>query len=508
MVLGTLCGARWANANSRNSCTETVAESRTTTAAATSSPSVGCGTLNATASSTPGWRISTSSISAGDTFIPPRLMSSLIRPVMNRYPSVVELTAVAGPEPAFVERAAIRVRIVLVSAHRAGPSHDDLAGDVRLRRTFRRRRRWRCRGPPRHRPTRAFAAPAAMDSARSCRSRSSRSLGQSATPNAASRRRCCSGGSAKLLDRMKRNVGGIAFRCATRSRSDSSSAGFAAKYVIARCRSASSSACASAPSAKPIAAPAASGESSECAKAPAVKFGATNRQRSALSIGCARERARSCACVSGTAFGFDVVPDVWKTIARSSGDGAVCGTAGCAFSTCSMIVPAGAVCRRCETQQREAERARNGNCRWIDAFRHDQRVCTKGPQQRLALRSAQSRIERNADPRTEDRYDQRGRFGSIRQRHRDAASPFDTGGSERGGRPFDLRQKRRVAERSSIRSDDRRRRAESVGLPDEELVDRARNRDAHRRSCPEPAPTVAAMQGGATGLSAAVMARP
>src|SRR4029077_6474812 len=50
-----------------------------TTAASTSSPQVGCGTPKLTASATAGCASSTSSISRGAIFSPPRLISSLIR---------------------------------------------------------------------------------------------------------------------------------------------------------------------------------------------------------------------------------------------------------------------------------------------------------------------------------------------------------------------------------------------------------------------------------------------
>ena len=50
-----------------------------TTAAATSSPHVACGTPNATASATAGCASSASSISRGEIFSPPRLISSLMR---------------------------------------------------------------------------------------------------------------------------------------------------------------------------------------------------------------------------------------------------------------------------------------------------------------------------------------------------------------------------------------------------------------------------------------------
>ena len=57
--------------------------SRSTTAAATSSPSLSCGMAKVTTCATAGWSISTSSTSRGEIFSPPRLMISFSRPVMR-----------------------------------------------------------------------------------------------------------------------------------------------------------------------------------------------------------------------------------------------------------------------------------------------------------------------------------------------------------------------------------------------------------------------------------------
>jgi hypothetical protein len=58
--------------------------SRSTTAAATSSPSLGCGMAKVTTCATAGWSIRTPSTSSGLTFSPPRLMISFRRPVRCR----------------------------------------------------------------------------------------------------------------------------------------------------------------------------------------------------------------------------------------------------------------------------------------------------------------------------------------------------------------------------------------------------------------------------------------
>ena len=84
---GTLNRARRWRAKLRRFCGLTLAPGRRTTAAATSSPSLLCGMENATASTTSPWPSSASSTSAGATCCPPRLMTSLILPTMNRYPS-------------------------------------------------------------------------------------------------------------------------------------------------------------------------------------------------------------------------------------------------------------------------------------------------------------------------------------------------------------------------------------------------------------------------------------
>ncbi len=84
---GTLKDVRRCAVNSRSPLAVVDAPGRSTTAAATASPSVRCGAANATACPTAGCASSASSISRGAIFSPPRLMISFRRPVRNRYPS-------------------------------------------------------------------------------------------------------------------------------------------------------------------------------------------------------------------------------------------------------------------------------------------------------------------------------------------------------------------------------------------------------------------------------------
>ena len=81
---GTLKSANLLAANWRSSRIVTLSPIFKTTAAATSSPNAGWGTPKTTACLTAGCCSSTSSISRGEIFSPPRLMSSLRRPWMNK----------------------------------------------------------------------------------------------------------------------------------------------------------------------------------------------------------------------------------------------------------------------------------------------------------------------------------------------------------------------------------------------------------------------------------------
>jgi hypothetical protein len=140
---------------------------------------------------------------------------------------------------------------------------------------------------------------------------------------------------------MNRNEGNrLEDRSASRSSSEAKAAGFAEKYVTPRASNASSSATSPGPRGNPMRAPAASGESMECAMAPAVYIGGTKRQTSPLSIGCARERAITCAWVSGTVLGCAVVPDVWNNIATSWDGGHACTTGRQGASVHRSKVPA------------------------------------------------------------------------------------------------------------------------------------------------------------------------
>src|SRR5437763_9917108 len=83
---GTLKSATRPTTNRRMSCGVAAAGWRNTMADAMSSPKVGWGTANVTASATAGCSRSTSSTSRGAIFSPPRLMISRLRPTTNRYP--------------------------------------------------------------------------------------------------------------------------------------------------------------------------------------------------------------------------------------------------------------------------------------------------------------------------------------------------------------------------------------------------------------------------------------
>src|SRR6185312_8558054 len=84
---GTLKSARRVETKSRSSRSVAVRPSRSTMAAATSSPSLSWGRAKVTAWATAGWVIRRSSTSRGEIFSPPRLINSFRRPVMVRYPS-------------------------------------------------------------------------------------------------------------------------------------------------------------------------------------------------------------------------------------------------------------------------------------------------------------------------------------------------------------------------------------------------------------------------------------
>ena len=90
-------------------------------------PTSACGTPKQTASATAGCASSTSSISRGEIFSPPRLISSLSRADQRQIAVCVEKALVAGPEPAVDERRRVGLRIVLVAANDVRPLDDDLA---------------------------------------------------------------------------------------------------------------------------------------------------------------------------------------------------------------------------------------------------------------------------------------------------------------------------------------------------------------------------------------------
>ena len=80
MRRGTLNGASCCATKSWSSRSSAAASELSTTAAAISSPSRSSASANVTAWSTAAWRSRASSISIGETFSPPRLMISLMRP--------------------------------------------------------------------------------------------------------------------------------------------------------------------------------------------------------------------------------------------------------------------------------------------------------------------------------------------------------------------------------------------------------------------------------------------
>ena len=100
---------------------------RSTTAEATSSPSVAWGTAKAMASATAGCCRRTSSTSCGATFSPPRLMISRMRPVEKEVPVVVEEAEIAGPEPVAGKSGLGRHRVAVVACHDACAPNDNLA---------------------------------------------------------------------------------------------------------------------------------------------------------------------------------------------------------------------------------------------------------------------------------------------------------------------------------------------------------------------------------------------
>ena len=67
-------------------------------------------------------------------FSPPRMISSLIRPVMVRVPGLVAAGQVTGVVPAVAQRVGGRLGLVVVAEHDVRPAHPDLAlvtgGDV------------------------------------------------------------------------------------------------------------------------------------------------------------------------------------------------------------------------------------------------------------------------------------------------------------------------------------------------------------------------------------------
>ena len=74
-----------------------------------------------------GCRTATSSISAGAIFCPPRMISSLIRPVIVRYPLASDLREVAGMIPALAQRRCGFGRFVVIAVHEVRAADNQLA---------------------------------------------------------------------------------------------------------------------------------------------------------------------------------------------------------------------------------------------------------------------------------------------------------------------------------------------------------------------------------------------
>ena len=86
------------------------------------------GTGKAAASTTSGWLSNTSSTSAGATFCPPRLMTSFLDPADNEQISLgVEVSEVAGSEPAVPKRGLCSCGIVVVAPGDGGTPQRDFS---------------------------------------------------------------------------------------------------------------------------------------------------------------------------------------------------------------------------------------------------------------------------------------------------------------------------------------------------------------------------------------------
>ena len=100
---------------------------RGTTNSAGTSPRCSCGTPTTAQSSTAANVFTTSSISAGAMFWPPRMISSLSRPVMVRKPFASRLAEIAGVIPAVAQRASRFFRLVVIAGHDVGAVNDQFA---------------------------------------------------------------------------------------------------------------------------------------------------------------------------------------------------------------------------------------------------------------------------------------------------------------------------------------------------------------------------------------------
>ena len=95
--------------------------------AAGTSPRCSCGTPTTAQSSTGSNVFTTSSISAGAMFCPPRMISSFSRPVMVRKPFSSAFGEIAGVVPAVAQRLRGLLRLVEIAGHHVRAAHDQLA---------------------------------------------------------------------------------------------------------------------------------------------------------------------------------------------------------------------------------------------------------------------------------------------------------------------------------------------------------------------------------------------
>ncbi len=105
-----------------------------TTAATSSSPSLGCGTANAAASRTPGSARSTASTSSGRDLFAAAIDDFIEAPDDVELAPIVDERGVAGPEPTVDERLPVELVVVEVAGEHLRSAHLDFAGFALRRR--------------------------------------------------------------------------------------------------------------------------------------------------------------------------------------------------------------------------------------------------------------------------------------------------------------------------------------------------------------------------------------